>query len=246
MNNMQGIKHSTRWHLFVLLLSAILLNSCAITPTEKPEAKPTAAAHATYPTDLHGAQLYRVEAQDSSVHILVYRGGAMAKMGHNHVISAANLGGYIWRKGALDGSGFDLVVPVNELIVDDNAARAAEGAEFPLNVDDSAKQGTKTNMLSETVLDGAHFPAITIKSITMSGALDAPQVTAELRIKNQMHQVMVPVTIKAQGDRLEVRGEFKMLQSDFGITPFTVALGALSVVDSVTIKFALVAKRVES
>ncbi len=36
--------------------------------------------------------------------------------------------------------------------------RALEGAEFSASVPDSAREGTKKNMLSEPMLDGARFP----------------------------------------------------------------------------------------
>jgi polyisoprenoid-binding protein YceI len=245
-NSMQPLTRSIRWHLILVLLSAILLNSCAVSPPEQPEVTPApAAAQASYPPDLQGAQLYRIDAAASSVHILAYRGGTMARMGHNHVISSTNFSGFIWRGSTLQGSGFNIVVPVNDLIVDDDEARKAEGAEFPLNIDDEARQGTRKNMLSEQVLDGAHFRSITIKSVAMTGTLDAPQVRAALQIKQQTREVTVPVTIEDGGTQLTVRGEFKFLQSDFGIVPFSVGMGTLYVVDSVTIRFDLVGRHAE-
>jgi polyisoprenoid-binding protein YceI len=225
----------------VLLLGAILLASCAL-PGKVPPGKVPAPAvpQAAFPPELQGAQLYRLDPQASTVHILVYRGGTMANMGHNHVISAAGVDGYVWRHTAPERCGFDIVVPVNALTVDDNSARSAQGADFPLNVDDAAKQGTKSNMLSEAVLDGAHFPVITLRSIAVSGAPDAPLVNVKLQIRNQARELTVPVTVTVQGAQLQVKGEFKVKQSDFGITPFSVALGALTVVDDVTVRFNLV------
>lgn len=237
---------STDVYLAVVFLSALLVASCTTTKPVSPATLPSATAgQVAYPHDLQGAQLFRIDAKTSSVRILVYRGGTMAKMGHNHVMSSTNLAGYVWRHATLQGSGFNIVVPVNEIIVDDDNLRVTEGADFPLNVTAEAKHGTRENMLSEPLLDAVHFPYITIKSITMSGAIDTPQVIASIQIKNQTHEMAVPVALVTRDNTLEVRGEFELKQSEFGITPFSVAMGALYVLDTIKVKFDLVALRVE-
>lgn len=177
----------------------------------------------------------------SSLHILVYRGGPMARLGHNHVVSSPNLQGRVWQGVTLEDSGFDITVPVNDLVVDDNAARAAEGEDFPLNVSEDAKLGTKANMLRDTLLDGARFPDIRITSVRVQGDASAPEVTAALRIRDQTRQVTLPVRLQATDTGLRVSGMFQIRQSDFGITPLSIAMGALQVVDAITIKFVLVA-----
>lgn len=174
------------------------------------------------------------------VHILVYRGGTLARLGHNHVISSRSISGSIWQGASLDSSGFAITVPVNELIVDDNAARAAEGEDFPLNVSEDAKQGTKANMLRETLLDGARFPHISLQSVSLQGDPGALQVVAALQIKDQTRRIAVPVQLIQTDANLRVKGEFELKQTDFGITPLNVALGALLVLDTVKIKFELV------
>jgi hypothetical protein len=52
--------------------------------------------------------------------------------------------------------------------------------------------------------------------------------------------VLVPATVREDGGRLTASGEFAIKQTDFGITPFTVALGALQVLDQLRIKFSVV------
>ena len=184
---------------------------------------------------------YRIDATSSKLHILVYRGGTLARLGHNHVISSRNISGNIWRGPSLKDSGFDIMIPVNALIVDDNEARAAEGEDFPLNVTEDAKQGTKANMLRSTLLDGASYPDIHIKSVSLQGDQNAPLVVAALRIKDQTRQISLPVTLRSADGQLHIKGEFDIKQTDFGITPLNVALGALLVLDTVKIKFELVA-----
>jgi hypothetical protein len=47
----------------------------------------------------------------------------------------------------------------------------------------------------------------------------------------------VPLSIDMQGTALVARGSFRILQSDFGITPFSVAGGAIQVADPVEVAF---------
>ena len=168
-------------------------------------------------------------------------GGTMAKMGHNHVISSKTIAGYAWHHKAWERSGFDIVVPVNELIIDDDTARAMEGAEFPLNVNDAAKQGTRDNMLSAALLDGAQFPFISIKSISVNGQNDAPQMTVAIRIRDQNRELNVPVALAAGDSTMRAHGMFEISQTEFGITPFSVDMGALKVVNVAQVNVDLLA-----
>ena len=229
----------TGWLLLVCLLA---LASCTLPRSEEPVAKlgepiPVPALPAASPS----AKTYRIDPEASTLHILVYRGGRLAKLGHNHVISSRNISGSLWQGVLPEHSGFAIRVPVNTLIVDDNATRAAEGDDFPLNVTDEAKQATKTNMLRETLLDAARYPEISLQSVSVQDGTNAPTVLVALRIKDQTRQIAVPVLLTKADERLHVTGSFQIRQTDFGITPLNVGLGALLVLDAVTIKFELVA-----
>ena len=232
-------EHRHRW---LPVISLALLAACASSSTNAP----TPQEGAQFPLRVlaplpQSGKIYHIDAKASSLHILVYRGGRLANLGHNHVISSQTISGSIWQGAGVDPSGFEMTVLVNELIVDDDAARAAEGEDFPLNVTDDAKSGTRTNMLRETLLDGARFPVISIRSISHQGDTDGAQIVAALRIKDQIREISVPVTLRTMDGGLRVKGQFDIKQTDFGITPLNVALGALLVQDTLKIKFDLFA-----
>jgi polyisoprenoid-binding protein YceI len=170
---------------------------------------------------------YRIDPQASDLHILVFRGGTFARLGHNHVVSSKAVTGRIWMQPGFVGSGFELSFPVAELIVDDPEARRAAGSDFPPDVPAADKEGTRENMLRKEVLDAEVYPRVTVKSATVAGSLQAPQITARITIK------------------LTVNGEFEILQTEFGMKPFSVALGALTVQDRLQVRFKLVATRNE-
>jgi polyisoprenoid-binding protein YceI len=229
---------SARAVLFGICIA--LLNSCA-QPIKQAPVAPPAPITAAFPADLQGAQLYRLAPERSTLHILVYRGGTMANLGHNHVISSSTLSGYVWLHDDLRRSGFNIALPVNDMIVDDAQARKDEGADFVSVVNDSARAGTRANMLKPEQLDGEHYPVIRLGSLDITGARAQPQVHVQITIKNKTSDLIVPVQLAAGEESLRVMGQFQTKQSDFGIQPYSVAMGALQVQDPLTVKFELVA-----
>jgi polyisoprenoid-binding protein YceI len=132
---------------------------------------------------------------------------------------------------------------VADLIVDDPDARRAAGTDFPPDIPDADKEGTRKNMLRKEVLDAETYPNVTVQSASVAGSLQAPKITARITIKNASHDVVVPASIVMNGDRLTASGEFDILQTDFGMKPFSVALGALEVQDRLHVRFNLAAMK---
>lgn len=193
--------------------------------------------------DLSGATVYAVSAADSRVDVFVYRGGAMARLGHNHVMTSRAVHGRVWVHPTLARSGFELSFPVNELVVDDPQARAAAGGDFPAQIPQADRDGTRKNMLRAEVLDGEHFATVTLQSVRVSGTVQSPTIGTRITIKGVTRDVDVPAQVAIADSRLTASGEFDIAQSAFGITPFSIGLGALTVQDTVHVAFNLVALR---
>jgi hypothetical protein len=184
-----------------------------------------------------GATNYRIDPQSSTLHILVYRGGKFAKLGHNHVVSSKSLTGRVWMHRQVAQSGFEIAFPVADLIVDDPDARRAAGSEFPPEIPEADKQGTRKNMLRAEVLDAENYPRVELQSVRIEGALPDVSVTARITIKQATREVIVPVKVTMTGDRLSAAGEFAIQQTEFGMKPFSVAMGALEVKDRLDVRF---------
>ena len=222
---------------------SLFLTACpkTIRPPPKP-AEPTVPGEV--PTaDLRGATVYEVSAKDSDIRILVYRAGTLARLGHNHVMTAAGLTGKVWINPAMEKSGLQLSFPVGQLVVDDPAARKASGDDFPPDIPVADRDGTRKNMLRPEVLDGEHFPTITLRSVKVSGTAGAPHILTHVTIKDAGHDVDVPAKVTVEGSKLTASGEFDIKQTDFGIKPFSVGLGTLSVKDELHVAFRIVALR---
>src|SRR5689334_22735887 len=73
-------------------LALLGLWGCQTSPPAPAPASAPPAQRAAIPA---GADEYKVTAAESLLQILVYRGGAMARLGHNHVIASHHLEGEV-------------------------------------------------------------------------------------------------------------------------------------------------------
>jgi hypothetical protein len=235
---MHALPRTVRLALFVLILSG-----CAHAVRSPEPEQPAPAAPREPVAATRGSTVYQVVTPDSSVNILVYRGGAMSRLGHNHVMTSHSLRGRVWIHPQLAQSGFELSFPVQELTVDEPEARRAAGSDFQPEVPQADKEGTRKNMLRAEVLDAERYPNVTLRSVKISGTIESPKVIARITIRDASRDLPVPAMMKVEGQRVRVSGEFDILQSEFGIKPFTIALGALQVQDRLHVRYSIVAER---
>lgn len=226
-----------------LVCLAACLGGCPTRPNA-PAAAPAPQSRAEVP--VHEGRPYDIASTDSLLTILVFRGGALAKAGHNHVIASHALSGTLYVPADLARSTFEVHVPVAELTVDETPLRAKENeADFPPDVPDSAKDGTRRNMLGGALLDGEHYPEIVLRSERLEPAptgSDAQWLAhVQVTVRDRVNSVLVPVHYTQSGDDVVVSGEFPLKQTDLGLTPFSALLGALQVVDEMTVRFRVVA-----
>lgn len=225
------------WRAGLLLVCVALLGGCGPRRAELPATAGPAVQARPAPLVPAGAQVYRVDPDGSIVTLRVYRAGRLAALGHNHVITSTTEAGTAWSTGELEGSGFEVRVPVAGLMVDDPAARAAAGADFPGEVSEAAREGTRGNMLRAEVLDGEHFPEIVVSGDALGGSWAQPVVAARVTLRDTTRTIEIPLAIERAAHALTARGSFRVLQSDFGITPFSVGGGAIAVADAVDVAF---------
>jgi hypothetical protein len=189
-----------------------------------------------------GAKTYSVVPEESLLQILVYRGGAMARLGHNHVIASHRLAGAVYVLGDPTLMRFDVSFPVNELTVDEPAMREMAGSDFPPNVPQTARDGTRTNLLSEALLDGTKYPEIRLRATDVVATGDGYDVGVEIHIKDQVRTMRVPVALVQTEGALKASGEFPLKQSELGLKPFSVAMGTLIVIDEMKVRFEVSAR----
>lgn len=214
----------------------LLIAACApqiARPPDRLEAPPEDFPGAYYrQIAAMGQPVLGIEAHRSLVVIEAHRGGSLARMGHDHVIAAHGVQGFV----APDHGRADLYIRLEELVVDEPELRAeAKLTTYP-SADDIA--GTRRNMLKAFEADRYPFAVIHIERLG----------EANLRVAVSLHGVTrteeLPAQVAVTGEEMTITGELPLRQSDFGIRPVSVLGGALQVLDEVQIRYSLRAGRV--
>ncbi len=241
------VSASCKLRLPSVALLALALAGCPLPPRvpAPPAVAPAPAPHEGVP--------YALVAEESLLTIRVYRAGTLASAGHNHLIACHSLGGTIYVPGDLERTSFELTIPVAELTVDEAALRGAEmSADFAAEVPESAREGTRHNMLGEALLDAGHYPLIRLRALGLEPAAPAPGGTAgalrsvlahiEVTVRDRVRSLSVPVSYEITPGSVTASGTALVRQSELGLTPFSALLGALQVQDEMRISFRIVAR----
>ena len=172
---MQGLgpaepaQSSSRLPLRGLVLVALALVGACHVPPRQPAPAPAAPPAVAAP----GGPAYRIDPARSELRILVYRAGALARFGHNHVLISRALDGEVRlaAPGVFIGGTFDASLAVASFAVDEPAARHDEGAEFATEPSATDVEGTRRNLLGSGVLDATAFPTLRVHGVTGGTAI---------------------------------------------------------------------------
>ena len=177
-------------------------------------------------------QRYEVVTERSELRIVIRPEG---RMGHAHVMGGEAITGEVVLPAEHHDAWLDLAVQVDALQVDEPAWRTDEG--FDPDMSERAIEGTRENMLSGEVLNAEAHPVIRIRAGEATGPAWQPDVRARITLAGETRERTVPVSVHRDDDELEVTGRFRILQTEFGIEPFSALGGALRVDDEVLIRF---------
>jgi hypothetical protein len=220
-----------------LFATAMVLSACGPQPTRQPVVAMSLAADLrdAYQTILQsGAPVLEIDAARSLVALEVRRGGALARLGHDHVVASHDVRGYV---APLQGRA-DLYVSAAELVVDEPVLRAAAG--FGTQPPPSAIEGTRDNMLHR-VLRADEYPFVVV-SITGARVVAGRQtLRASLSINGATRATDVDASVESAEGELRISGRMTIVQSDYGIVPLAIAGGAIQVEDAVDARFEIFA-----
>lgn len=213
--------------------------------------KPGADTTATWPdlqTGMASASgaVYSIDPAASDARIYVFRDGAAARLGHNHVLRVTRFEGYVnLPSDDPRQARFDLRVPLDQLTMDEPALRRETGGGFAGERSAADIEGTRRNMLGAQVLDAAQFPQMRLRSLRVEG--DWPVLAAEVEIT--LHGVTQKQTLMLHVERsdalIKASGQFALRQSDYGIKPFSALGGIMKVADAVAVSFEITAKNLQ-
>lgn len=227
-----------------LVVPLALLAACSVPrpEAESPHARMPSAAPVGGSVIPEGARRYEVDPGRSELSIRVFRAGPLARLGHDHVITTSKESGSAWLGAEPAGSGFEFRFAVADLVVDDAGARRAAGEAFAVPVPDTAREGTRRNLLGPLVLDAANHPEIVLRADRLEGPWPQPVARVRVTLGGRAADVSVPLLVEQAGDELRARGSLRLRQTDLGLVPFSVAGGAIQVADDFEVEVDVVAR----
>jgi hypothetical protein len=241
----------TPWHpiatAIALLAALSLLAACAPQPARPPQPsqRPQTAGEAeappsSFPLDFYqgvarrGEPVLEVDRTQSLVVVEVRRAGSLAHLGHDHVIASHDLRGYV----APDERRADLYVRLDRLTVDEPQLRAQAGFDTQPTAEDIA--GTRRNMLGRVLHADVHPYALIAATRNAGGS----GLDVAITLNGVTRHVPVRAAIESTAGGYTVTGTLAFDQTDFGIRPFSILGGALTVADRLDIRFAIHARRI--
>jgi polyisoprenoid-binding protein YceI len=162
-----------------------------------------------------------IDSQQSFITIRVFKSGVFAGFADNHEIRAPIASGSV-----------DETAQRVEVMVDSRKLTVLDP-----NLPTNKKQQVQERMLGPEVLDASQFQEIHFAADNIKQAApDRFLVSGTLSLHGKTRPISVRVT--RSNDRY--RGETTLKQSDFGITPISIAGGTVKVKDEVRIEFDIV------
>ena len=167
---------------------------------------------------------YSLGPSDGRLQVRTGRQGMASKVGHDLTLEAANWKAEVVIDADAGQSTVKATVEPRSLEV-----VAATGGAKP--VSDKDKRDIMKNIAG---LLGNH--SITFQSTAVQVRNDTTvAVTGNLSIANQSRQVLLDLALKPDGSGVRLTGRVPIVQSNFGVKPFTAMMGALKVKDEVDV-----------
>jgi polyisoprenoid-binding protein YceI len=180
--------------------------------------------------------VYNIDPARSKLEVDVFRSGFLKMMGHDHEIAAKIFSGEVRLSPArLEDSSVSLNVESASLVVLDDPG-----------VPEKDRKQVQETMQGAEVLNVKAFPKILFHSTGLSHPAKTGEdftLTGKLNLHGAEKEIAFPVHIHRENNLLRATGAVTVSQTDFGIKPVKVALGAVRVKDQIKVKFNLVTER---
>ncbi|HEV7861380.1 MAG TPA: YceI family protein [Acidimicrobiia bacterium] len=167
---------------------------------------------------------YTLGPSDGTLQVRTGRSGMASKVGHDLTLEASNWNATVTIDADPSRSEVKATIEPRSLEV-----VAATGGAKPVSEKD--KKDIKNNIAG---LLGNN--SITFQSTSVQAKSDtAATVTGDLSIAGQSRQATLDLTLQPDGTSARLKGRVPIVQSSFGVKPFSAMMGALKVKDEVEV-----------
>jgi polyisoprenoid-binding protein YceI len=170
----------------------------------------------------------------SRIYVLVEKSGVI---GHTHAVEGKLKSGQLFGRTSQPGM---LVFDMKSFDADGPEARKVLGLEG--TTDDGTRKKVNENMRGNEILAVEKYPEATLENavLTPTGKTtkrNLPEylLTGEFTLHRTKQHVEIRCDVEEKDGWHHVRGAFKILQSDYGIKPFSKMMGTVGVKDELLI-----------
>ena len=196
------------------------------------------ALHAQ-PSVADGRQEFIIQPEQSVLTIRVGRAGLLSGFGHDHLISGHAISGTLTLVAPPAESIAQLVIPVQQLAVDDPVE--LQNAGFRSIPDASARSSTRDNMLRPEVLDGENWPQIIVDAAYAGELTGTHQFNLTLTFKGMTIPLQLPATVTRGDTGLQIVAQFSLNHRQLGLRPYSALGGVIRVAEALEIELHLLA-----
>lgn len=173
------------------------------------------------------SQSWSLNASAGELLILTGVAGPAAKTGHRLTIAMQSWQATVdWR--GKSPTGVDLTVAVDSLEV-----VKGEGGLTPLAGPE--KGIARSNALKS--LDAKKFPQIRFTATDITANADGYRLSGTVEIHGKSRPQVVDLKVEDRGESWAMSAQTTITQTDFGVKPYSLLMGAVKVADQVTIAF---------
>ncbi|MBB3751723.1 polyisoprenoid-binding protein YceI [Mycolicibacterium sp. BK634] len=170
---------------------------------------------------------WKLTAAEGELQILTGVGGPAAKMGHRLTIAMASWRADVQWRGKQPVSA-ELVVDVDSLQV-----VKGEGGVTPLTGPE--KGVVRSNALK--ALDVKKYPQITFSAEDIDKTATGYRLTGTVEIHGTSRPQIVDLAVEDSGGVWVMSADVPVVQTQFGVKPYSLFVGSLKVADEVNLKF---------
>ena len=186
------------------------------------------------PVEAEQLEPHQISVQKSRVDIFVDKTG----LGHPHGVEGRLKRGSL-TLGAVEDAG-ELIFDMTSFDADTDAARRYVGLSG--SSDASTLRQVNDNMKNTAILNVGQFPTATFaiksaKLLEKKSRTGAPlyELIGEFTLRGKTRSIKLEAEAEQKDNMMHVRGRFAILQTQYGMTPFRKALGAVGVADQLLI-----------
>jgi len=190
------------------------------------------------PSSAQKDPIYAIDKNNSHLIVRLFKAGIASAFAHDHVVRAGDFSGMVvFKKNHPELFKMEVEVPSSSLIADSQKDREKYNLG---NLGDDDRKKINETMKSSSQMHVEKYPKINFSSSKLKKTdTNSYTLTGDFTLHGTTKEIAVPVTITTKKNVLNIKGEFRFLQSDYGIKPYSAGWGAIRNKDEVLLLFDL-------